>query len=98
MVIPHRGLLHDRGDREVKARTITLTPPAGVFAAVQIETLDGRIVGAETCLHPDGTSKATIAATVRTGSDQLRLRWVYENTALGFVEQTLGHGRGSAIA
>lgn len=68
-------------------RAITLTPPPGVFAAVQIETLDGRIVGAETCLNPDGTPKATITATVRTMSDQLRLRWVHEDSQLGITSQ-----------
>lgn len=68
-------------------RTITLQPPPGVFAAVQIETLDGEVVGAETCLHPDSTPKTTVTATVRTDTDQLRLRWVYENSSLGILTQ-----------
>lgn len=71
----------------MSTRTITLQPPPGVFAAVQIETLDGQVVGAETCLHPDSTPKDTIAATVRTSSDQLRLRWVHENSSLGTITQ-----------
>jgi len=66
-----------------------------VFAAVQIETLDGTIVGAETCLNPDSTPKQTIAATIRTHSDQLRLRWVHENAALGIISQDYqSRGRG----
>lgn len=38
MVVPYGGSVYDRGDREV--REITLHPPAGLFAAVQIETAD----------------------------------------------------------
>lgn len=63
-------------------RQITLTPPAGVFAAVQVELEDGTIVGAETCLNPDSTPKTQIAASVKTASNDLVLRWVHENSDL----------------
>mgnify|MGYP001603669251 CR=1 FL=1 len=66
-------------------RPITLKPPAGVFAAVQVETPDGTIVGAAPALHPDSSPMKQVAVAVRTDEDMLRLRWVHEDSGLGIV-------------
>lgn len=91
-------------------RHIALTAPAGggddlQFAAVQIETRDGAIVGAETCQYPatvfvpdptepENVRAITVArqhrvihATVLIDSDDLLIRWVYEDSSRGLLDQ-----------
>jgi hypothetical protein len=49
-----------------------------------VELEDGTIVGAETCQHPDGSSREIIGATVKTDHvDGLVLRWVFEDSGQG---------------
>lgn len=67
-------------------RRVTIAPPPGYFAAVQIEQEDGTIVGAETCQHPDGSPREIIGAAVKTAHlDGLVLRWVYEDSSQGTI-------------
>ena len=70
--------------------TITVTPPAGYFAAVQIETVDGDVVGAQTCQYPDGSPREQITANVKGSSNRLLLRWVYEDGGQGTIVTEYG--------
>lgn len=82
-------------------RVVTITPPAGYFAAVQIEQEDGTIVGADTCQNPDGSPRDRIAVNVKGSSTDLCARWVYENSAQGTIVIPLANDvthKGSSLA
>lgn len=94
-------------------RQITITPPPGLFAAVNVELHDGTVVGAAGPCFDEvwvqvgtngvdengdpvpvyGTHKiprTQITANVKTDTDSLLLRWVYENDSLGTTTAEYG--------
>lgn len=84
-------------------RHVTLTPPsADLYAAVQVETVDGTVIGAAPAFQmQDGT----MAPAPRVGVDlkpndasTLRAGWLHENSALGVDWQTLQPDRNGNLA
>lgn len=80
-------------------KQIALRPPAGLFAAVEVEDSNGEIVGAAgPCFEEDrGTFEKSplpvVSCWVKPHHGSLTLRWVYEDSSLGVVEQPY-HGSG----
>ena len=84
-------------------RHVTLTPPsADLYAAVQVETLDGVVIGAAPAFTvQDGqmTPAPRVGVDLKpTDASTLRAGWLHENSALGVDWQTLQPDRNGNLA